>query len=621
MSLLTRLPLWLKEWGKYYIAPLLKVEGRRLLLTVLRGSLDTLLAFTLPLTVVVSTHAALESRYTLTPAQQEQVARWAPVAMAVARVEDVPPLVPLVLWYKEGGLQAVNPSNCEGIMGLHTAVTSGQLPCFTPGAIDAQEVARQLRLGAAAFKAHCPEVSYTTTDPEVLKRCYLYYNAGRNTRIGADRSGYVMNGYDAAHQNMLHRTETGRIVRLQALGAWPVHLAIQAQLAAGPSIQEPSILLPTNLVLQEARDRLWATWVRVGAVPSELAAAPRCREAVVGDCFAAPHTDGEPALRPALSPLLAPVEQATAPACGLLPGLDLESSAPSLVVAPMGGELGRYLDQWGHLTLQVENDEWIVWLSGLRSQTASPGTVERGEWIGAIGGVGSDTLALHYAVFDKRNGSFVDPVAFLPAGYCPSSYHPPGDSRGNEEESRMNILELVKFVPLILGGAWVIWLLFKKDILAKGPVQLILYFLGALIALVVVGWFVDVYLPGWVEDRLQNAAESEEIENIEQISREIINSTLGVSTATPLPPVPTVPPPTIAPTQQPGEGQPSPLPTQPSPAMSIQGGERVHTVASGETLYSISRQYGVTVQAIQQRNNISDPNRIQVGQQLIIPAP
>lgn len=185
----------------------------------------------------------------------------------------------------------------------------------------------------------------------------------------------------------------------------------------------------------------------------------------------------------------------------------------------------------------------------------------------------------------------------------------------------MNILELVKFVPLILGGAWVIWLLFKKDILAKGPVQLILYFLGALIALVVVGWFVDVYLPGWVADRLENAAESEEIENIEQISREIINSTLGVSTATPLPPAPTAVPPAAAPTQQPTEGQPSPLPTQISPAMSIQGGEQVHIVASGETLYSISRRYGVSVQAIQQRNNISDPNRIQVGQQLIIPTP
>ncbi|HID87412.1 MAG TPA: LysM peptidoglycan-binding domain-containing protein [Anaerolineae bacterium] len=38
-----------------------------------------------------------------------------------------------------------------------------------------------------------------------------------------------------------------------------------------------------------------------------------------------------------------------------------------------------------------------------------------------------------------------------------------------------------------------------------------------------------------------------------------------------------------------------------------------------DTLYSIARRFGTTVDAIVQRNNIADPNKIRVGQKLIIP--
>lgn len=48
---------------------------------------------------------------------------------------------------------------------------------------------------------------------------------------------------------------------------------------------------------------------------------------------------------------------------------------------------------------------------------------------------------------------------------------------------------------------------------------------------------------------------------------------------------------------------------------------RTHTVAAGDTLYSISRQYGVTVDAIIAANTqtLPDPNRLDVGQVLNIP--
>ena len=44
-----------------------------------------------------------------------------------------------------------------------------------------------------------------------------------------------------------------------------------------------------------------------------------------------------------------------------------------------------------------------------------------------------------------------------------------------------------------------------------------------------------------------------------------------------------------------------------------------HTVQTGETLFRIAQQYDTTVEAIVAANGITDPNRIRVGQQLVIP--
>ena len=45
----------------------------------------------------------------------------------------------------------------------------------------------------------------------------------------------------------------------------------------------------------------------------------------------------------------------------------------------------------------------------------------------------------------------------------------------------------------------------------------------------------------------------------------------------------------------------------------------VHVVQPGETLYSIAYRYGTTVQAIAQANGIANPNQIYQGQKLVIP--
>lgn len=60
-----------------------------------------------------------------------------------------------------------------------------------------------------------------------------------------------------------------------------------------------------------------------------------------------------------------------------------------------------------------------------------------------------------------------------------------------------------------------------------------------------------------------------------------------------------------------------------SPAMPAQSGGAVnsftHTIASGESLYTIARRYEVTTQALVLANNLSSPDKIVVGQKVIIP--
>lgn len=427
------LPGWLVEWFRIYIAPFLKVQIRVMARAMLSGITDTLLFISLPLVISFGSQAVWSSRYQLTMTQQTQLERWGSVAQLIAYMEDVPPVVPLVLWYKENGMREENPNNCEGIMGLYSAVTSGALPCFPPGPISASEVARQLRMGTQVFKNYCPDISYTTTDPKLIQKCYLYYNAGPRSRTAPDNSAYVMNGYDAAHQNMILTDIQGRQHRLTALGAWPTHIAMQMQLAQWHTTGMPPAVLAPAMLVQELIDKIWTATENVEENrPSDVvldtdntiasdASPVLCRAPIVQECFIEPHSEGDVSLRPNLSPLLiTPFAQGEL-MCGLFPGIDLVPPKASLVLAPMPGTLTRYSDGQGNLTVQIENDEWTLWLIGLRSYTVSEGTIAAGDPIGAVGGAGSQTPGVHYAVYDRISVGFVDALSFVPAADCPPS--------------------------------------------------------------------------------------------------------------------------------------------------------------------------------------------------------
>jgi formylglycine-generating enzyme required for sulfatase activity len=59
--------------------------------------------------------------------------------------------------------------------------------------------------------------------------------------------------------------------------------------------------------------------------------------------------------------------------------------------------------------------------------------------------------------------------------------------------------------------------------------------------------------------------------------------------------------------------------TATSTSVSPPSAQVVHVVQEGDTLSEIAKQYGVTVEALQEVNAISDPKRLQIGQELVIP--
>lgn len=87
------------------------------------------------------------------------------------------------------------------------------------------------------------------------------------------------------------------------------------------------------------------------------------------------------------------------------------------------------------------------------------------------------------------------------------------------------------------------------------------------------------------------------------------------------------PPPPVTSTtvvvQPPPPTQPPPPPTQapPPPPPGAGPNDLLYTIEQGDTLYSISRQFGVSVDTLIEVNNISNPDVIRAGDTLVIPPP
>jgi LysM repeat protein len=89
--------------------------------------------------------------------------------------------------------------------------------------------------------------------------------------------------------------------------------------------------------------------------------------------------------------------------------------------------------------------------------------------------------------------------------------------------------------------------------------------------------------------------------------------------------------PTVAKAEPVPSATPTPVsPVAANPAATVAGVEnpapadsantKTHTVAKGETLSQISKQYGVSVEEIEELNKIGDAKKLQAGQTIKIPA-
>ncbi len=425
IKLILLLPEWLRLWVRQQLLPLLGIGVKQMAFGAMAGVFDTLLLFFMGFGFLVGGRVYMDGQFALPREVQVTAVTWAPISDSIARRADIPREVPLVLWWKENALSAVNPDSCTGIIGAYDLVRSGSHACFAPGPISDVEVFTQLTIAANEYKKRCPDITYFSQDPESIKSCYFAYNAGMGAakRLDANNSAYVMNRYDEAHQNMVYSdVELGTVVLTQ-MGAWPAHLAMQGLItskADGMGKRPLSItLLDINTRaydwLAYEFDNLFGNTFTGDGEPITF---PLQRDLTGQDCIGTAHLIGRPSLRPTLNPVSeSPILTQDIHGCSYsLPGLDISSSNGSAVLqSSIPGQVTTYTDQWHNSTVRIENDEWIVWYLHPRSYLIKEGSVKRGEAVAVMGAIGNATGShVHYTIYDKINDTFVDPRNFVP---------------------------------------------------------------------------------------------------------------------------------------------------------------------------------------------------------------
>lgn len=179
----------------------------------------------------------------------------------------------------------------------------------------------------------------------------------------------------------------------------------------------------------------------------------------------------------------------------------------------------------------------------------------------------------------------------------------------------MDFLELLKFAPLILGFAFIAFLLFRKDPFSSFNLgKLITYFIGVVITFFVVGWLVDSFVFSWANDRLENADSSVEFQEFKDRSERIIDNSFNEETNTTV----SQPRPTVV--INPVQVTATPSPGSTDPVLRPEAGPTQYTVVAGDTLFGIAQRYHTTVNDIMVVNGLTS-HTIMPGQVLNIPAP
>lgn len=177
----------------------------------------------------------------------------------------------------------------------------------------------------------------------------------------------------------------------------------------------------------------------------------------------------------------------------------------------------------------------------------------------------------------------------------------------------MNLTELLKFLPLLLGGFLAYHLIFKQNLPTKNVGQILTYFVGIIIVFVAISWLITTFLAGWATDMLQAGTASTDWQQFINQSETVVEDAFAIEGSG------------GATTVRVDQNSPVIMVVTPTPASGTSGGTRAitaggtYTVVAGDTLFSIAQRNGTTIEAIKAQNGLAT-DTIYPGQQLVIPA-
>ena len=87
----------------------------------------------------------------------------------------------------------------------------------------------------------------------------------------------------------------------------------------------------------------------------------------------------------------------------------------------------------------------------------------------------------------------------------------------------MNLLELLKFIPLIIGAFLAYHLIFKLQLPSKNIGAILTYFIGTIIVFIVVSWLITSFLAGWANDLLDAGTTGDEWQQFIDASEDVVN--------------------------------------------------------------------------------------------------
>ncbi len=196
----------------------------------------------------------------------------------------------------------------------------------------------------------------------------------------------------------------------------------------------------------------------------------------------------------------------------------------------------------------------------------------------------------------------------------------------------MNLIELLKFAPLIIGGILAYHLVFKQNLPSKKIGEILTYFIGIIIVFFAVSWLITTQLANWANDLLDVGTQGETgwTEFVDDSEAVFDGAFADADSGSVQAPAPTP----VVQTVENNNGNGNSIVVSPPDGgvagggngssiiePVLPGGATSYTVVPGDTLNKLSRQYDVTVDQIRQANRIP-PNSdfITVGQILTIPA-